>query len=199
MTQALLWSAVVSAAVSLIISRVLIRRKVEESVLATSVGADVVIAKKFLLLDSDGKVRGNLIVAEHGPVLELSEATGKVRVALGMPQRAGAGLNVYNREGDTRATLTIGDVGVSLYLYDANRQPRVRLELADIPAEGSWSAISMLTLCYRNGRPSVAISLLEDVPTLIIYAEDGSARLSTIGGNQLILQDKDGKVIWEAP
>ena len=86
--------------------------------------AEVVRARRFELVDSEGKVRAALAVDEEGvPGLALSDGDGNVRAALILGREGIPRLNLLSKTGTVRASLGFGsDWKVQLVLTDANLQ-----------------------------------------------------------------------------
>jgi hypothetical protein len=145
--------------------------------------ADVVRAKRFVLLDDSGKVRARLEVeGEWGPRLVLLNE--EVRIV--------AGLQVLK----TGASLTLGN---------ENEQARVSL--------GFDQGVSSLRLWDENGKSSVGLEVSRVGPTISLDDANGALRAvlgtSALGPDageieitapsSLLLFDKEGKVLWRAP
>jgi len=78
-----------------------------------------VAAKKFLVVDAQGKLRATLCIAEKGPGLWLYDETGAYRAGLGLNEQ-GAGLTLIDAKGKNRATMCLAEKGPELTLYDEN-------------------------------------------------------------------------------
>jgi len=76
-------------------------------------------AKRFVMVDKDGKPRGELGVFKDVPNLVLADENGKYRVGLGV-SKDGPGLSFRDKEGEQRLTLGLSDGlgGPSLALSD---------------------------------------------------------------------------------
>jgi hypothetical protein len=179
MTDTLIWFLLIPGAVACVTTWALLRHRKPSPIVAERLGADTVVARRFLLLDSELKIRGSLSMGRDGPLLELSESSGKVRVVLGMIQPDVAGISVYNRDGNTRATLSMDVLGVSLCLYDATGRARAYLNVLDTDGSSS-SRITGLTINGESGHSSIMLGAVSDLPTLVLHDEHGQRRLFTM-------------------
>jgi hypothetical protein len=146
--------------------------------------ADVVRAKRFVLVDDSGKVRARLEVeGKWGPRLVLLNE--EVRIV--------AGLQVSR----TGARLTLGN---------ENEQARVSL--------GFDQGVPRLLLWDENGKSSAGLEVFEDGPRLSLHDANGALRaalgtsalgpdaageIESTAPSSLVLFDKEGKVLWRAP
>ena len=75
-------------------------------------------AQKIILVDANGRERGQLGVAPGGNGLALSDAAGKPRIAMIVDETDHPGLTLYSPSGMPRASVQLsqnGDSGVALY------------------------------------------------------------------------------------
>jgi hypothetical protein len=180
-------------------------------------GAACGLALGVVLLTGVGLGRAATVAASAPAVpdvvkarrFEVVDATGKLRVALGVRTHGWAGLTLYDAAGKTRAILTLhADGSPSLYLSDGTEKLRASLGVA---ANGS-PRLSLLDAAVQT-RADLGV-LPDGSPALYLYDAAGKAR-ATLGcttlevvktgearkraESSLVLFDKDGKVIWEAP
>ncbi|MFQ5691936.1 MAG: hypothetical protein ACE5IM_02680 [Nitrospinota bacterium] len=97
--------------------------------------ADEVRARRFVVVDREGRVRAALAVVvkedvEKGLGLALYDADGNRRASLGV-SRDGANVLLKDAGGRTRIALAVGRNGPVLALYDANFKTRAGLAVFD--------------------------------------------------------------------
>src|ERR1700688_1831830 len=85
-----------------------------------------VAAQEFVLIGSDGKVRGAMGITSDGAVgLSFNDASGQTRVTLDLAANGSPGLDFYDQTGKERATLALGTAGTpGLGLYDPSGKLR---------------------------------------------------------------------------
>lgn len=169
-------------------------------------GARTVVANEFLLKDPQGRTRARLGFTTRGaPGLDLYDANGTLRAAVvdlfpdAQPAvylwdangalRAGLDgspmLALYDARRAVRADLALGDAGSPvLDLYDANRALRAYLILG---ADGSPE----LNLTDPAGYRSVL--------GVTDLAAPATGKTHKTSGASLVMFDKKGNVIWQAP
>ena len=79
-------------------------------------------AEMFVLKDANGKVRAELGMAAHGPVLALYDEDGTRRAALGMAEK-GLGLFLFDAIQKRRVTLGVTEKGPIFALFDEDGKP----------------------------------------------------------------------------
>jgi hypothetical protein len=174
-------------------------------VLPESFVAAEVRARSFAVVDENDKTRAGLRVTKGGPGLTLYDENGKDRARLAV-DGPGPELRLLDENGKTRAALGVTKDGPVLGLADENGKSRAALTaLKDGPRLGLWD---------ENGNPRAGMSAFKDGPVLVLFDEDGEARavignaaLETIktgdttrtAESSVVLFDKEGKVIWQAP
>jgi len=106
-------------------------------------------AQQFVLLGSDGKMRGAIGITPDGAVgLNLDDVNGQTRVTLDVAPNGSPGLDFYDPQGKLRATFALGPTGTpGLGLYDANGKLRSSL---DVPAANTPG----LAFYQENGKPA---------------------------------------------
>ncbi len=113
---------------------------------ATPPAQQTVEARKFVLIDANGKPLAELGATREGSGLVLMDSTGKPRAALVVTGAGQPGLKLYDRSGVVRAALIVADDGhAGLALYDT--ASRNRAALATNP-----DGASALMLFDRDGR-----------------------------------------------
>jgi len=167
--------------------------------------AEVVRARRFELVDADGKERAVLRIAAEGtPMLVLWDNNGKVSAGLGLGPDGSPNLALVDANGKGSVLLSSS----SLVLFDGNRRYRVTLGLTsnNAPSLSFWG---------EKGEARAVLSLNPDSgPSLELYDEKGksraalgatdleAARTGTVEKrpeSSLVLFDKEGKVLWQAP
>ena len=105
-------------------------------------------AQEFVLMGSDGKVRGAMGITSDGAVgLNFNDASGQTRVTLDLAANGSPGLDFYDQTGKERATFALGPAGTpGLGLYDPSGKLRTSL---DIPAHETPG----LAFYHSDGRP----------------------------------------------
>ncbi len=176
---------------------------------------EVVKARRFLLVDENGKERAGLGMDKDGPFLDLRDENGKERARLGLA-KAFSGLVLSSENGSAvalaagndmqaltfmgengkqRAVLmTLKDGHAGLAVLDENEKPRARLVVdKDGPA---------LNLLDENDKIRAALQLPKDGPSLNLSDENGKQR-AVLGANKdgpiLDLFDENGGVLKKLP
>lgn len=144
-------------------------------------------ARRFTLVDENGKPRATLTMLTEGPCLSLLDENGKKRAGLGV-LKDGPGFSFYDENGKQRARLGVEKDGACLSLFDANDKPRVALTMFhDHPCLG---------LLDENGKPRASLTVLGDGPMFALLDENGNFRASLMvlgDGTILELHDENGK------
>jgi hypothetical protein len=106
-------------------------------------------AEQFVLLGSDGKVRGAMGITPDGEVgLNLDDVKGQTRITLDVAANGSPGLDFYDPQGKLRATFALGPTGTpGLGLYDASGKLRTSL---DVPAAKTPG----LGFYHESGKPA---------------------------------------------
>ncbi len=118
---------------------------------ATGEVPEVIRAKRFELVDADGRVRAALGLGRGQPVLAFADTGGKARVLLALSDDGTPGLGLADGDGEVRAVLRVrGDGSPSLELREEHEQTRATLEVSgdgdamlrlfDKDGEAIWSA-----------------------------------------------------------
>ena len=125
-----------------------------------------VTARRFELVDENGKVQAVLGVANDSPFLNLSDKNGKLRVGLGV---------------------TMGMVP-SLSLFDDNGNPRAGLMVI--------KDSSILNLSDANGHVRANLGTTKNGGNVLLMDENGKVRASLAGGTNPAVQlsDENGRV-----
>ena len=74
-------------------------------------------AERFVLKDANGKIRAELGMAGHGPLMVLYDGDGTRRAVFGIAQR-GPGIFFLDKTQRRRAAFGMGATGSALALYD---------------------------------------------------------------------------------
>jgi hypothetical protein len=93
---------------------------------------DVVRAKRFELVDDDGRVRAALFV-EGGPRLMMYDLAGKHRVALALHGEEAPGLELFTAEGSHALQVRHMNGAPLVSLHDTGGNDRLRLTLSGGP------------------------------------------------------------------
>ena len=104
---------------------------------------EVVTARKFCLVDENGKARAGLFVFEGGPVFTLLDENDKPRVMLRV-NKEGPDLALLDENAKTRAFMALDKDGPALCLSDENGKNRAKLAVIKLGAG--------LVLLDENGR-----------------------------------------------
>jgi hypothetical protein len=169
----------------------------------------VVRAQKFELVDRNGKERTVLALMDGQPVLALLDEKGLWRAALSLDSDGSPRLGLLDEKGKIRADLSLNPDGrPRLGLLD--EKGKIRADLSLSPDHGPD-----LNLLDEKGKIRAALMLDSDGgPGLGMFdgkgqtrAALGAAPLEAIDtgavGNRteflLVLFDRDGKVVWQAP
>lgn len=176
---------------------------------ATAV-ADVVRARKFEMVDTAGKVRARL-EDFSGPQLALSDDKGQLRVTLGSGPGGSVALHLRDEQGQGRVVLSfISGLsgGPSLSLRDSEGKEQAGLytfsrgqpSLFMQDGAGKWRAALGLD---GGGRPSLTLSDAAGNPRAVLGVTSTvtikTGQTTTRPESSLVLFDKDGKVMWQAP
>jgi hypothetical protein len=112
---------------------------------------ETVEARKFLLVDPNGKPLAELGAAHGGSGLVLLDAAGKPRAAMVLTSAGEPGVKLYDAGGVVRAALMVANDGRSgLAIYDSNGRDRVALAT---DATGTPT----LVLLERDGRVAAVL------------------------------------------
>jgi len=147
----------------------------------------VVRAERFELVGSKGKVRADLGLLPDGTLaLDLHDRDGKLRAHLGLLPDGSPGLALCDTDGKGRAGLVVlSDDTPHLVLFDKDGRLRVEAAVRPDGAPG-------LDLYDQAGKLRAVLGA-----TVI-----GTNRTSTVARrpeSSLVLFDKEGKVLWQAP
>jgi hypothetical protein len=85
----------------------------------TQTGDKAIRTEKIEVVDSQGRVRASLGVADGGPALAMYDEKGKPRAGLVVTEKV-PGLFLYDENGKLRASLGVADDGPGLLLRDLN-------------------------------------------------------------------------------
>lgn len=171
--------------------------------------ADVVRARRFEMVDTAGNVRARLEdFSGLGPQLALNDDKGQLRATLGSGPGGSVALRLRDAKGQGRAVLSLVSDGPTLSMRDPEGREQVGLftssngqsSLLMQDAAGKWRAtlglddggMPHLTLSDAAGTARAVLG-----PTSLEAAKTGEIR--TRPESSLVLFDKDGRVMWQAP
>ena len=136
----------------------------------------VLEAQRFVLKDGKGRVRAELGTQEDGWVgLSLMDIRGKRRTFMACWDR-GNGFGAFGKDGDTNLLLVQSEAGNPSLVFNDGKNDLPGLSLA--AARDGWVELDMWG---KKRRPRAQILLKPD------------------GSQSVHLENKDGKVIWQAP
>jgi len=168
--------------------------------------AKVVEAEQFVLRDASGTIRGRLHTSSNGIAgLFLSSGTASAGLRVGAD---GLAILAMSEHGEPRVVLGNHKNSPEVLLIDKSNKVRVKLEI-----EGDGEP--RLALYDGARQPRVAVGTQSDGgPGVVLLDENGRLR-AALGSSwleqrntgaveerpdsSLVLFDKDGKVIWQAP
>ena len=162
---------------------------------AGSVAFEKVRAKELVIVDSLGRLRADLSVADGGgPMLALYDASGMGRVSLSMEDDSPM-LALYDASGKGGIGLLVSGSSSELSLHGVAGKARASLSVArGVPA---------LTLYDASEELRVALSVFGDVSSLSLFDTLGEphVRLAAINesGGFLSVHDTRGREVWSAP
>ena len=165
---------------------------------APGIVPDEVKARKFILVDDDGKGRASLYMSEDGAGLSLLDANGMTRVLL-VASENGPGLFMFSESGKPSVNLTTRkNAPVSLGLLGENSTSSATLEASERGAA--------VAIWYNRGKEHAEFGVNNEtgIPTLRLFDAKGRLR-AALGIDfketipKLWLFDANGKGIWGAP
>jgi len=125
-------------------------------------------AERFVLRESNGKMRASLAFAKKGvPALKFYDVNGNVAIVMGVVSDGGP-MMAFNKDGKPRAWLKGGGQNPAFTLHDKMGDIRVILQLDP-----------------KSGEPG-----------LHLINEKG--HILTLGENDLVLNNRDEEIIWSA-
>ena len=158
----------------------------------------VVRARKFELVDREGRVRGVLGDLGFGSVgMSLRDGEGILRVGLSVVPDGRAVVSFFHKDGKPRAALGVGPNGSPAMLLtrgDGKRQ----IELA-YAADGG----ARLRMVATKGQAGAALGMFPDgSPYLVLQGTKKDRAILEVFGESdpgLFLYDKEGKQFFKAP
>jgi hypothetical protein len=161
-------------------------------------------ADRFILKDSGGKKRAELMMEEAGPGLVLYDISGQ-RIGRFGGVSNGAGLSLQSVEGGSRLSLVSRPDGPYLLIFDSSGKFRTEL--------GAGQRGPYMLLHDSNGSPRAALALDNEQPRLQLSDSDGFTAI--LGSNPLVTAEtqavqkthaasllfygKDREILWRAP
>lgn len=166
---------------------------------------EVVIAKRFVVVDDANTVRVALTVENDGPDLTLYDAAGNGRAKLTV-FKDGPRLALSDAAGKLRSTLGVDKDGSDLALYDAAGELRAAFSI--------FKGQPGLVLYDAAGKAGATLTVDKDGPDLTLF--DTARKIRAILGatdvanirteaterrpeSSLVLLSHTGKVLWSAP
>ena len=115
----------------------------------TSTHNQSVEAEHFVIRDSDGTVRGAMGISDRATAgINLNDAKGRTRITMDLAADGSPGVDLYDQSGKLRATLALGPEGTPGFgLYDPSGKLRTSL---DIPAARTPG----LAFYHPDGKPA---------------------------------------------
>jgi len=158
----------------------------------------VVRARKFELVDQQGRVRGVLGDLGFGSVgMSVRDSDGTMRVGLSVLPDGKAVVSFYTKEGRPGAALGIGPDGNPTMLL-ARGDGKRQIELA-YAADGG----ARLRMVDTEGQAGAALGMFPDgSPYLLLRGTDKGRAILEVSGESdpgLFLYDKEGKQLFRAP
>lgn len=160
--------------------------------------ANEVHAKKFVLEDSKGEMRGMLglvagnptllmldekaeprigmYVKRDGPKMDLGADGGGVRLSLSVRNKGEPTLTMLDGRALVRARLNLGKQGPRLDLYDEMGEQRLGLALSKGP--DPMGTVPLLAMHNRRGITSSSLMVVRNDPRLDLFDEKGDARVT---------------------
>ena len=153
----------------------------------------IVEAQRFVLRDSEGRMRANLGIVEDEPGLAIFGVNGTPRAIISAPTE-GPRLLLSDAEGKLRAEVVVGEDGPSLTIYQPDGQVAVAL---------SWvQGVSCIGLNGPGGKGGGLLQAAEEYIGLRL--EDGKNQrridLALKGQNpELEISNAEGKPVYSVP
>ena len=136
------------------------------------------------LYDQNSLIRSSLFLTINGfPMLSLYDSHGNFRASLDMINNSPS-LSLSDSKGKIRASLGVIDNSPALFLYDSHGNFRASLDMY-----GNSPALSLYDSKGRE-RNVIGNSSLQTIRT---------GATTETGESSIVLFDKKGKVIWQAP
>lgn len=175
------------------------------SLVGAAKAPEVIQAKRFALVDDNGKVRASLDSIGDFPGLALYDKAGKLRTLLANGDD-NSGLTFFDKAGRMREALGLAGNDTALALYDEAGKTRVFLD-----TKGDDTG---LDLYDKAGKLRASLGTVGGDAELALHDEGGKLRAAlgnddfknTATGStehraasSLVLLNERGRVLWEAP
>ncbi|MEQ8788607.1 MAG: hypothetical protein RIC55_20015 [Pirellulaceae bacterium] len=121
-----------------------------------------VAAEAFLLLDAEGKTRGELVMAEDGPLLRLLDAEGQPRATLSGGSKTA--LVLYDAAGKPRVSTAAMEAEAGLSIFDEEGRPQAKVAVA-----GGRPALDL----FEDGKRRVAVGVARGDAAAALLSEAG--------------------------
>ena len=179
--------------------------RLEERVRAIEEGLypDTVIARSFFLVDSDGKLRGSFSLSDDDrPSFSLNDADGKERLNISLLED-GPRVELSDATGVVRVVLGADD-SPSVVVNDAAGESQVALRYSE--DGGVVSVIGGSVIVYDSElKAQTALAMLPDgTPALAMLNADGKVGCELFGGGpgcgpHFRLVNDEGETVFQAP
>ncbi len=164
--------------------------------------AEVVQARKFVVLDENGRERAVLGVTPAGPCLTLSDENGQTRTALGFLRiNTEPGLILYDENGKSHLWLGARPFGPQLLLFNKTGKPQASFSVFEFPTEPT-STRSILHLRGVNGHENIELSASRYGPRIWLANENGRGAIKiaiTKGVPYMGIYGEKNNALWKAP
>jgi hypothetical protein len=146
-----------------------------------------VTARKFLLVDANGKSRAFIGMHNGHPALSFASANGAVRATFGVRSNGNPALFFYTNEGKPAAGVTVTDDSRALALYGPNGTPRVSLTTASsgqptVDLADTKGRVRAALYLNKDGQPVVALDdAAGKVRALLSLDEKGRPQIDLYG------------------
>jgi hypothetical protein len=147
-----------------------------------------ITAHEFDVVDSTGKIRMKMFVHSSGePAIRLLDAQGKARVAMGVLPSGEPGIALSDAQGKAGAMMEIDSSGEpNIHVFDAQHKERVKINV------------------NSSGEPSIELSdpqgfSMDLGTTGTVNRITGETQRTSAASIVMFGNDKDHKVIWQAP
>lgn len=162
-----------------------------------------VVTKKLIVVDSDGKPKASLGLADNGlPTLILFGADGQMCAVLRVTAD-GTALDLLASQTDTRLQLAVVEEGSDISLFDASGTRRAALNVLP-PRHPALQELGIpkLVMNHPNGTSSVVLTVAGGRGGLNLADSanpDNAIRLQVDDSGPIIVCVRDNKVLFEAP
>lgn len=171
---------------------------------------DVVRARRFELVDAEGRMRAALgFLVTGDPALRLFDAAGNTQAQLSVDDEGNLALVLCDAAEKPRASLMVLDDGVpGLFLYDAAGEEQAQLSVPADGGPGLWlrgaAGGTRALLCVpADGGPALRLYDAKGTGRATIgyckTIQEKTGRETTFPESTITLFGEDGHVQWQAP